>query len=155
MSKLSYRNFELYYKIKPYVDKIDKRKLQLDLAYATKHPDSIDISNSNCNNNGTVTLKAYLLNGLEIELVTYTTEDRGKSVDSLDNHKVHEFKDYRYSKDPVTDELTELLRFYANWVIPTFSSNVIHFGTITLKSKVEDGTPYSILLEYLDKNIVN
>lgn len=151
MDNISYEQFKLYYRIKPYLDNIDKRKLQLDLAYATKHPDSIDISN----NNSTVTLKAYLLNGLEIELVTYTIEDRGKSVDSLDNHRVHEFKDYMYSKDPITGELTESLIFYASWVIPTFSSNVIHFGTITLKSKVEEGTPYSILLEYLDKPIVN
>ena len=152
MDKISYEQFKLYYRIKPYVDNIDKRKLQLDLAYATKHPDRIDISN----NNSTVTLKAYLLNGLEIELVTYTIEDIGKSVDSLDNHRVHEFKDYMYSKDPITGELTESLRFYANWVIPTFSGNVIHFGTITITGNVDESENYhSILHKYLGKPVVN
>ena len=152
MDKISYEQFKLYYRIKPYLDNIDKRKLQLDLAYATKHPDSIDISN----NNSTVTLKAYLLNGLEIELVTYTIEDRGKSVDSLDNHRVHEFKDYMYSKDPITGELTESLIFYANWVIPTFSSNVIHFGTLTITGNVDEEDNYhSILHKYLGKPVIN
>ena len=151
MDNLSYKQFELYYRIKPYVYNIDKRKLQLDLAYATKHPDRIDIDNSK----DTVTLKSYLLNGLEIELVTYKKDDMGKYIYHLDNHKVHEFKNYMYSRDPLTGELTESIQFYANWVIPTFSSNVIHYGTITLISKVEEDSNYSILFEYLGKPIIN
>ena len=149
MDKISYKQFKLYYRIKPYVDNIDKRKLQLDLAYATKHPDSIDI------NNGIVTLKSKLLNGLKVELVSGSQEDKGQYIDKLENHKIHEFKNYVYSRDPVTRELTESIRFYASWVIPTFSSNVIHYGTITLISKVEEDSNYSILFEYLGKPIIN
>lgn len=152
MNEISYKQFELYYKIKPYLDNMDKRKLQLDLAYATRHPNSIDINNSNT----TVTLKAYLLNGLEIKLVTYLTEDRGKYIDHLESHKVHEFKDYMYSRDPLTGKLSESISFYADWVIPTFSSNVIHFGTLTLTGEVYDNDNYqSILHKYLGKPIIN
>ena len=151
MDKISYKQFELYYKIKPYVDNMDKRKLQLDLAYATKHPNSIDINNSK----NTVTLRSYLLNGLEIELVSYTKEDKGKYIDHLDNHKVHEFKNYMYSRDPLTGELSESISFYANWVIPTFSSNVIHYGTLTLTGNVDETNYYSVLSKYLGKPIIN
>ena len=152
MDNISYKHFELYYRIKPYVDNIDKRKLQLDLAYATKHPDLIDIDNSN----DTVTLKAYLLNGLEIELVSYTKEDIGEYADKLENNEVHEFKNYMYSRGPITKELTESISFYANWVIPTFSSTVIHYGTLTIKGNVDEIEDYqSILHKYLDKPVVN
>ena len=152
MNELSYKQFELYYRIKPYVDNIDKRKLQLDLAYATKHPDRIDIDNSK----DTVTLKAYLLNGLEIELVSYTREDIGEYAEKLENNEVHEFKNYMYSRGPITKELTESISFYANWVIPTFSSTVIHYGTLTIKGNVDEGENYhSILHKYLGKPVVN
>ena len=152
MDNISYKQFELYYRIKPYVDNIDKRKLQLDLAYATKHPDRIDIDNSK----DTVTLKAYLPNGLEIELVSYTREDIGEYAEKLENNQVHEFKNYMYSRGPITRELTESISFYADWVIPTFSSTVIHYGTLTITGNVDESENYhSILHKYLGKPIIN